>query len=102
MAIALLFVAVLVNYVDRTNPHIAAVPMMKDFGISPATMGHSAVGIFLDLFAYADSGRISRRPVRSEVGLCCAFTLWSLASASVGGARVFPGRFDPASRSGLR
>jgi ACS family D-galactonate transporter-like MFS transporter len=39
LAVVLLFIAVLINYVDRGNLSVAAVPMMRDFRISPAIMG---------------------------------------------------------------
>ena len=37
--IALLFAAVLVNYIDRGNLSIVAVPLMREFGITPPAMG---------------------------------------------------------------
>lgn len=40
--IALLFFAVLINYIDRGNLSIAAVPLMHDFGVSPGRMGRSS------------------------------------------------------------
>ena len=39
LVISLLFFAVLANYIDRGNLSIAAVPLMRDFGIAPARMG---------------------------------------------------------------
>ena len=35
----LLFAAILVNYIDRGNLSIVAVPLMRDFGVSPPAMG---------------------------------------------------------------
>ena len=37
--VGLLFLAILINYVDRGNLSIAAVPLMKDFALSPTQMG---------------------------------------------------------------
>ncbi len=100
VAVLLLFVAVLVNYIDRSNLSIAAVPMMKDFRISRPRWGLCS-RIFLDLLADADSGRISRRLVRCEVGVCRCF-LAVVVGVRVGWSRSdFPSGSPPASRSGF-
>src|SRR5581483_6303908 len=39
LMIGLLFAAVLANYIDRGNLSIVAVPVMREFAISPAAMG---------------------------------------------------------------
>lgn len=87
--VALLFVAILINYIDRGNLSIVAVPMMQQFGMSPAEMGTLLSAFF---WTYA----LLQVPVGWVVdrfGLryayAAAFALWSLASAGVGFAHTF-------------
>jgi len=87
--IALLFLAVLVNYVDRGNLSIVAVPVMKEFGISPVSLG-----ILLSAFFWTYT--LLQIPVGFVVdrfGLkwayAIAFLIWSVASAAVGIASSF-------------
>jgi hypothetical protein len=37
--VILLFIAVMINYIDRGNLSIAAVPAMRELGIAPSAMG---------------------------------------------------------------
>ena len=39
--VVLLFIAVVINYIDRGNLSITAVPLMNEMNISPAGMGAS-------------------------------------------------------------
>jgi MFS family permease len=89
VAVLLLFVAVLVNYIDRSNLSIAAVPMMKDFGISPASMGTLLSAFFwtYSLMQIPGGYLVDRFDVKWVYA--GAFLLWSLASASVGVAQTF-------------
>ncbi len=87
--VALLFFAVLINYLDRGNLSIVAVPLMNDFGVSPA-----GVGTLLSAFFWTYT--LLQIPVGYVVdrfGLkwtyAAAFVLWSLASAAVGVASSF-------------
>lgn len=89
VVVGLLFLAVLANYVDRGNLSIAAVPLMRDFGISPTRMGTLLSSFF---WAYA----ILQLPAGYLVdrfGLkwtyAIAFLLWSAASAAVGFANSY-------------
>jgi MFS transporter, ACS family, D-galactonate transporter len=89
MAVVLLFVAVLVNYIDRGNLSIAAVPMMKDFGISPASMGTLLSAFFWTYSLMQIPGGYLVDQFDLKWVYAVAFTLWSLASASVGVAQSF-------------
>lgn len=89
MAVVLLFVAVLVNYIDRGNLSIAAVPMMKDFGISPASMGTLLSAFFWTYSLMQIPGGYLVDRFDLKWVYAGAFMLWSLASASVGVAQSF-------------
>lgn len=87
--IGLLFAAVLINYIDRGNLSVVAVPLMDHFQISPAKMGTLLSAFF---WTYA----LLQMPVGYLVdrfGLkwtyAGAFLLWSLASTAVGMATEF-------------
>ncbi len=87
--VGLLFLGILINYVDRGNLSIVAVPMMREFGISP-----KAMGILLSAFFWSYSLlQIPAGYVVDRFGLkwtyAGAFLLWSLASAAVGLAESF-------------
>jgi MFS transporter, ACS family, D-galactonate transporter len=87
--VALLFLAVLVNYVDRGNLSVVAVPLMKDFGI-----GADSMGILLSAFFFTYTAlQIPVGYVVDRFGLkwtyAAAFLVWSLASAAVGMASSF-------------
>jgi ACS family D-galactonate transporter-like MFS transporter len=89
LVIALLFVAVLVNYIDRGNLSIAAVPLMKDLGISPVMMGALLSAFFWTYsLAQIPGGYLVDRLDLKWV-YAGAFFLWSLASAGVGIAQSF-------------
>jgi len=87
--VALLFLAVLVNYVDRGNLSVVAVPLMKDFGI-----GADSMGILLSAFFFTYTAlQIPVGYIVDRFGLkwtyAAAFLIWSLASAAVGMASSF-------------
>src|SRR6476620_5622545 len=87
--VGLLFVAVLINYVDRGNLSIVAVPLMKDFGISTVSLG-TLVSAFFWTYTLL---QIPVGFVVDRFGLkwayAIAFLIWSLASAAVGVASSF-------------
>ena len=89
LAIGLLFIAVLINYIDRGNLSIAAVPLMRDFGLSPAVMG-TLLSAFFWTYSLA---QIPAGSLVDRFGLkwayAGAFLLWSLASGAVGIATSF-------------
>jgi MFS family permease len=82
--VVLLFVAVLINYVDRGNLSIVAVPLMKDFQLSPAAMGTLLSSFFWTYaFLQVPAGwLIDRFGLKWAYG--GALLVWSLASAAVG------------------
>lgn len=89
ITLALLFAGMVINYVDRGTLSIAAVPVMKDFQVSPAAMGTL-------LSAYLWSYSLLQIPAGyliDRLGLkwlyAGAFLLWSAAAASTGLARSF-------------
>jgi MFS transporter, ACS family, D-galactonate transporter len=87
--IALLFVAILINYIDRGNLSIVAVPIMQQFGITPAGMGALLSAFFWTyaLLQVPAGWVVDRFGLRwSYAG---AFALWSVASAGVGFAHSF-------------
>jgi ACS family D-galactonate transporter-like MFS transporter len=89
LIIALLFFAVLVNYIDRGNLSIVAVPLMRDFHASAARMGTLLSAFF---WSYALL-QIPAGYVVDRFGLkwtyAGAFLVWSIASAAVGFAETF-------------
>jgi ACS family D-galactonate transporter-like MFS transporter len=81
--LALVFVGILISYVDRGNLSIAAAPMMRDFQISPATMGMLLSAFFWTyaLFQIPAGAIVDRIGIRWVYA--GAFLIWSLASASI-------------------
>ncbi|MEJ2008621.1 MAG: MFS transporter [Acidobacteriota bacterium] len=81
--LALVFVAIVINYVDRGNLSIAAPSMMKDFRITPATMGVLLSAFFWTyaVFQIPAGVLVDRFGIRwAYTG---AFLVWSIASASI-------------------
>ncbi|MFN0166722.1 MAG: MFS transporter [Bryobacteraceae bacterium] len=89
LVVILLFCAMLINYVDRGNLSIVAVPLMKEFGLSPTMMGTLLSAFF---WTYACL-QVPAGYLVDRFGLkwtyATAFVLWSLASAAVGMASSF-------------
>jgi ACS family D-galactonate transporter-like MFS transporter len=87
LVVALLFLGMLINYIDRGNLSIAAVPMMAELGLSAAAMGALLSAFF---WSYA-ALQLPAGFLVDRFGLkwtyAAAFLLWSLASAGVGLAR---------------
>src|SRR5262245_48270639 len=87
--VGLLFLGILVNYVHRSNLSVVAVPLMREFAISPAVMGTLLSAFF---WSYALL-QIPAGYVVDRFGLKWtyggAFLIWSLASAAVGLAGSF-------------
>jgi MFS family permease len=89
LVVVLLFVAMLVNYVDRGNLSIAAVPLMREFGIAPAAMG-ALLSAFFWTYAFL---QIPAGYLVDRFGLkwtyAGAFALWCSASFGIGMAGSF-------------
>jgi len=82
--VGLLFLGILVNYVHRGSLSIVAVPVMREFGISPAGMG-TLLSAFFWSYAFL---QIPAGYLVDRFGLkwtyAGAFFLWSLAAAAMG------------------
>jgi MFS transporter, ACS family, D-galactonate transporter len=81
--LSLVFIAILINYVDRGNLSVAAPAMMRDFRITPATMG-----VLLSAFFWTYAAcQIPAGAVVDRFGIrgtyAAAFLVWSLASAAI-------------------
>jgi ACS family D-galactonate transporter-like MFS transporter len=87
--VAMLFTGMLINYIDRGSLSIAAVPLMKDFGVGPAAAGALLSAFF---WTYATlqvpaGFLVDRFGIKWTYAI--AFTFWSLASAAIGVASSF-------------
>jgi MFS family permease len=87
--IGLLFAAVLINYIDRGNLSIVAVPLMHDFGISASRMGTLLSAFFwtYTLLQIPAGYLVDRFGLKWTYA--AAFVLWSISSAAVGLAGSF-------------
>ncbi len=87
--VGLLFLAVLVNYIDRNNLSVAAVPVMEEFDFSPSTAGALMSAFFwtYTLLQIPSGWVVDRFGFRWTYGV--AFLLWSLSSAAIGLGRSF-------------
>ena len=89
LMVVLLFVAMLVNYVDRGSLSIAAVPLMREFGLTPAAMG-ALLSAFFWTYAFM---QIPAGYLVDRFGLkwtyASAFLLWCSASFAIGLAGSF-------------
>jgi MFS family permease len=81
--VVLLFAAILVNYLDRGSLSVAAVPLMREFGLGPAAMG-TLLSAFFWTYGLL---QIPAGWIVDRFGLkwtyAGGFLLWSLASAGV-------------------
>jgi ACS family D-galactonate transporter-like MFS transporter len=83
IVVALLFVGMLISYVDRGNLSIAASSIMRDFRFTPSVMGLLLSAFF---WTYA-TFQIPAGFIVDRIGIrrvyAAAFLLWSLASAGI-------------------
>jgi ACS family D-galactonate transporter-like MFS transporter len=79
----LVFIAIMINYVDRGSLSFAAPAMMRDFRITPATMGVLLSAFFwtYGAFQIPAGAVVDRFGIRSTYA--GAFLVWSLASAAI-------------------
>ncbi|MCC6859291.1 MAG: MFS transporter [Bryobacterales bacterium] len=89
LVVLLLFLGMLINYIDRGNLSIAAVPMMRDLNLSPAGVGGLLSAFFWSyaLLQMPAGWLVDRFGMKWTYAV--AFLVWSLASAGVGLARTF-------------
>jgi MFS transporter, ACS family, D-galactonate transporter len=87
VVVGLIFLGILISYVDRGNLGIAASSIMRDFGLAPAAMGLLLSAFFWTYGAF----QIPAGALVDRVGIrkvyAAAFLLWSLASAGIAFAR---------------
>ena len=81
--VALLFSGVLINYIDRGNLSVAAVPIMGDLRLSPAAIGVALSAFFWTylLFQIPAGYVVDRGGPKWSYGI--AFLVWTLASAGM-------------------
>lgn len=81
--LALVFLAIVINYIDRGNLSIAAPSIMRDFRLDPATMGIVLSAFFWTyaIFQIPAGALVDRFGIRWVYG--GAFLVWSVASAAV-------------------
>ena len=80
---ALIFLGIVVSYIDRGNLSLATQPILRDFHLNPKDMGVLLSAFFWTyaLFQLPAGYLIDRFGIRTVYA--AAFTLWSLASASI-------------------
>lgn len=84
---SLVFVAIVINYIDRGNLSVAAPSIMRDFHLGPASMGVLLSAFFwtYGVFQIPSGALVDRFGIRSTYA--GAFLIWSIASASVAFSR---------------
>lgn len=83
LILALVFVGIVINYIDRGNLSIAAPSMMRDFRIAPAEMG-VLLSAFFWTYAVCQipaGALVDRLGIR--LSYAGGFLVWSLASAAI-------------------
>lgn len=85
----LVFLGILISYVDRGNASIVAVPLMKEFALSPAQMGLLMSSFFWTyaIFQVPAGYLIDRFGIRAAYTV--ALVAWSIACASTAWATSF-------------
>ncbi|MEP6539175.1 MAG: MFS transporter, partial [Bryobacteraceae bacterium] len=90
VVVALIFVGILISYVDRGNLGIAATSIMRDFQFPPSSMGMLLSAFFWTyaLFQIPAGFIVDRIGIRRVYA--GAFLVWSLASAAIALSRGLP------------
>jgi MFS transporter, ACS family, D-galactonate transporter len=81
--LSLVFVAIVINYIDRGNLSVAAPAMMKDFQITPETMGVLLSAFFWTYAAFQIPAGMLVDRFGIRRAYTAAFLVWSIASASI-------------------
>jgi MFS family permease len=91
VVVGLIFVGIVISYVDRGNLGIAAPSIMKEFGFPPASMGLLLSAFFWTYAAF----QIPAGTIIDRIGIrlvyACGFLIWSLASSAIGLSRGLAG-----------
>lgn len=91
VVVGLIFVGIVISYIDRGNLGIAAPSIMKEFGFPPASMGLLLSAFFWTYAAFQiPAGTIIDR-IGIRVVYACGFLIWSLASSAIGLSRGLAG-----------
>ncbi len=87
VVVGLIFLGILISYMDRGNLGIAADSIMRDFGLTPAAMGVLLSAFFwtYGAFQIPAGAMVDRLGIRKVYA--AAFLLWSLASAAIAFSR---------------
>src|SRR5208283_2630886 len=90
IVLALVFLGIVVNYIDRGNLSIAAPSIMRDFRITPATMGVLLSAFFWTycIFQIPAGALVDWFGIRRAYAV--GFLVWSLASAAIALSRSTP------------
>src|ERR1700722_11736789 len=84
VVVGLIFVGIVISYVDRGNLGIAAPSIMKEFGFPPSSMGLLLSAFFWTYAAFQiPAGAIIDR-IGIRIVYACGFLVWSLASSAIG------------------
>ncbi len=83
IVLALIFLGIVINYVDRGNLSIAAPAIMGEFRLEPASMGMLLSAFFWTyaVFQIPSGAIVDRFGIRGSYA--AGFLLWSLASAGI-------------------
>lgn len=81
--VALIFLGMVISYVDRGNLSIAAPSIMRDFDIAPAAMGLLLSAFFWTYGAFQIPAGAFLDRVGIRRAYAAGFLMWSIASASI-------------------
>jgi MFS transporter, ACS family, D-galactonate transporter len=87
VVVALIFLGMVISYVDRGNLSIAAPSIMRDFGIAPGAMGLLLSAFFWTYGAFQIPAGAFLDRVGIRRGYAIGFLVWSIASASIAVSR---------------
>jgi MFS family permease len=87
--VILLFIALVINYIDRGNLSVAAVPAMRDLGIAPSELGTLLSAFFWTYSLFQIPGGYLTDRFGLRVTYAAGFLIWSLGSAAIGLAHSF-------------
>jgi ACS family D-galactonate transporter-like MFS transporter len=87
--VILLFIAVMINYIDRGNLSVAAVPAMRELGIAPSAMGTLLSAFFWTYAVFQIPGGYLTDRFGLRWTYAAGFLLWSLGAAAIGLTRSF-------------
>ena len=96
IVLALVFLGIVINYIDRGNLSIAAPWIMRDFRIAPAAMGVLLSSFFWTYGAFQIPAGVTVDRFGIRRTYAAGFLVWSLASAAIALSR------GPGDITGLR